>query len=627
MATFSIDLITGKPYLFSGDFTNSGMTTFSGVTSVINGLSMVTSRQARLGGTLVCSTILTKGAGNTAGIEYGGDYSASFSNRSLVDKGYVDNKVSGSTPSWNTLTNRPAWLTGATLSAFQTGHTHSQYQTVANVSYYTGTTAPNTYVAKSVFSTYTGTTAPGQFASKANALTGGTNQGSGLGVFTGNSANRLRARSIKVAGSNLSISGDSTSITITGTDVDNYVPLATYQTYTGTTAPNAFAKKADALTGGTNQGSGQGIFTGNTANKLKARSIKVAGNLSISGDSTSITITSTDTDNYVPLATYQTYTGTTAPNAFASKANALTGGTNQGSGQGIFTGNTANKLKARSIKVAGNLSIAGDSTSITISGGSETWNTLSGRPAWLTGATLQVFQTGHTHSYNNLNNKLTAGSGIAINSNVISATGGTPTSWAVITNKPSWLSGNTLQVFQTGHTHSYNNLNNKLSGGTGIAITNNLINLTGATPVISSSAIQLLDTVGGTDVNTISATTIAWTTQAFSGTSLDFTGGSRIYARASGTYEVSYVINAKNSTGSPKNIGSLIRKNGNTDVTPLSSSSFNQNNLNNLSTNSMPQYLISLLNGDYVQLIAFRIGTSGESKTKANGSWIKMKKL
>lgn len=92
MATFSIDLITGKPYLFSGDFTNSGMTTFSGVTTVNNGLSMVTSRKAKLGGTLTCSTVITKGAGNTAGIEYGGDYSASFSNRSLVDKGYVDSQ-------------------------------------------------------------------------------------------------------------------------------------------------------------------------------------------------------------------------------------------------------------------------------------------------------------------------------------------------------------------------------------------------------------------------------------------------------------------------------------------------------------------------------------------------------
>ena len=38
MATFTINLLDSKEYLFSGDFTNSGMTTFTGITSGINGL-------------------------------------------------------------------------------------------------------------------------------------------------------------------------------------------------------------------------------------------------------------------------------------------------------------------------------------------------------------------------------------------------------------------------------------------------------------------------------------------------------------------------------------------------------------------------------------------------------------
>jgi hypothetical protein len=72
MATFAIDLLTGKPYLFSGDFTNSGMTTFSGITTANNGLTCVSSHRVKLGGTLICSTVITRGIGNTAGIEYGG---------------------------------------------------------------------------------------------------------------------------------------------------------------------------------------------------------------------------------------------------------------------------------------------------------------------------------------------------------------------------------------------------------------------------------------------------------------------------------------------------------------------------------------------------------------------------
>ena len=94
MATFTIDLLNGEQHLFSGNFTNSGTTSFSGVTTVNNGLTLVGTCQAKLGGTLNCSTVITIGAGNTAGVEYGGDYSSSFSNRSLVDKGYVLSQTS-----------------------------------------------------------------------------------------------------------------------------------------------------------------------------------------------------------------------------------------------------------------------------------------------------------------------------------------------------------------------------------------------------------------------------------------------------------------------------------------------------------------------------------------------------
>jgi len=143
MSTFSIDLLSGNQFLFSGNFTNSGMTTFSGITTANNGLTSVGTggRTVKLGGILTCATTITRGVGNTAGIEYGGDYSASYTNRSLVDKGYVDNKVSGNTPSWNILTNRPAWLTGTTLNAFQSAHIHSQYLT--GVTWNTVTSKPS----------------------------------------------------------------------------------------------------------------------------------------------------------------------------------------------------------------------------------------------------------------------------------------------------------------------------------------------------------------------------------------------------------------------------------------------------------------------------------------------------
>jgi hypothetical protein len=161
-----------------------------------------------------------------------------------------------------------------------------------------------------------------------------------------------------------------------------------------------------------------------------------------------------------------------------------------------------------------------------------------------------------------------------------------------------------------------------LIAGTGISIVGNTISATGS--VSTNTALQLLDISGGTNVNTIAATPIIWTTQVFTGTSLIFTGGSRIYIQESGVYEISYVLNIISS--SIKNIGSVIRKNGNVDITPLSTSSFIFDFANNSSGNTMPQYLVSLLNGDYIELVGFRIGTNGVANTKANGTWIKIKK-
>jgi len=148
-------------------------------------------------------------------------------------------------------------------------------------------------------------------------------------------------------------------------------------------------------------------------------------------------------------------------------------------------------------------------------------------------------------------------------------------------------------------------------------------NVSGIT--INPVALRLIDTVGGVNVNNVMATAIQWTTGA-TGTSLSFTGGSRIYIQESGLYGISYVLNVNNDSNTAKNIGTVIRKNGNTDITPMSVASFNLNVVNDSSTNVMPEYLEILSNGDYIELMAFRIGNSGAVYTLGNGTWIKMEK-
>jgi hypothetical protein len=495
MATFSIDLLTGKQYLFNGNFTNSGMTTFTGVTSVDNGLSMVTSQRAKLGGTLNCSTIITIGAGNTAGIEYGGNYSASFSNRSLVDKGYVDDKVSGNTPSWLTLTNRPAWLTGTTLSAFQLAHTHSQYLTSSALNGYWTSAQTTNYLSNRYWT-------------------------SGQTVSYVNSRNFLTG--------------------VTWSEVSN--------------------KPSWVGSGGTTV-----YFIGNQ---------------------------------------YRIYS--TLP-----------------------TGTTAS------------------------------WNDITSKPSWLSGVTLAAFETGHTHSqyltisalngywnsgqtisYINGRNFLTGvtwsqvqskPSWVGSGETIVELVGNTyriytptdlTTTWSTLTGRPAWLTGTTLGAFETGHTHSYSNLTNKLtftqSGITVVTQNGNNVNIYVPSTNVT---LQLIDISGGTEVNTISATTITWTTQEFTGTTFSFTGGSKIHITQNGIYGIGYMLNFINEDSTPKNIGSVIRKNGNLAITPTTSAAVSTFPFYS-ATNILSIYKTNLLAGDYVELTAYRIGDAGNATTVPSGSWI-----
>jgi hypothetical protein len=139
--------------------------------------------------------------------------------------------------------------------------------------------------------------------------------------------------------------------------------------------------------------------------------------------------------------------------------------------------------------------------------------------------------------------------------------------------------------------------------------------------------LQLKDVSGNTEVNTIVNTPIVWTTTEYTGTSLNFTGGSRIYIQEEADYTISYVLNAENQTNTRKQIGTLIRRNGNIDITPMSSSSTSIDGSNDTLTNVMSPYKVSLLAGDYIELITFRIGSSGSVLTEPDGTWIKIEKI
>lgn len=174
-------------------------------------------------------------------------------------------------------------------------------------------------------------------------------------------------------------------------------------------------------------------------------------------------------------------------------------------------------------------------------------------------------------------------------------------------------SADTLQLIESKQ--------DQLSAGTGINITNNVIS------VNLPSSLQLLDASGGTNVNKITPTAIEWTIEEYTGTSINYTGGSRIYIQEDSTYEISYALNIENLSSKKKKIGTVIRKNGNTFVTPLSSTSFSSTQQNDNGTNVMPEYEIELESGDFIELVAFRIADDGTVSTVPDGSWIRIIKI
>lgn len=310
-------------------------------------------------------------------------------------------------------------------------------------------------------------------------------------------------------------------------------------------------------------------------------------------------------------------------------------------GSGNFSGYTFVESGGTQINVSGNIVTI---YSAVPTGTTVTWNDVTGKPDLVltstftghtnnlnihypqSGITITESQvtnlvqdlagksnSGHTHSYTGLTitDKPTfTGSGgttVVLNGGnyVIYSTTptGTTASWNDVINKPSWLLGTTLQAFETGHTHSQ-----YITGSTATA------------PII----IQLIDVSGDTDVNVISGVSINWTTQEISGSSYLFTGGSRIHITQSGVYDIAYAMNVYNQSGGTKNIGTVIRKNSSVDITATSSTSQMINIENKSGTNLMPHYKVNLLSGDYVELIAFRIGDVGVALTKPNGSWITM---
>jgi len=140
-------------------------------------------------------------------------------------------------------------------------------------------------------------------------------------------------------------------------------------------------------------------------------------------------------------------------------------------------------------------------------------------------------------------------------------------------------------------------------------------------------AIQVVDLVGGIDVNTIAPTSVQWTNVEFTGSSLNYTGASRIYIQATGNYEITYNLVLKNGNNTSKTIGSVIKMNGTTNVTPLSVATYIDSGTSITGSNNIANYKKTFNAGDYIELQAFRIGGTGSAETIPEASFIRVVRI
>lgn len=209
------------------------------------------------------------------------------------------------------------------------------------------------------------------------------------------------------------------------------------------------------------------------------------------------------------------------------------------------------------------------------------------------------------------------------------------TTWDRLGDIPSFFSSNNFRLYDS--TDNTKQVQVVLSGNTTntthkITLRNSdgviayLSDLTGATST-TYHAIQLIDLVGGINVNNILPSPIQWTNVQFSGDSLTYTGASRIYIQSTGNYQITYNLILKNGNSINKTIGTVVKLNGNTDITPLSVSTFIDGGVTKAGSNNVANYKRALSAGDYVELYAFRIGNTGSVTTVPAASWIHIMKI
>ena len=488
---------------------------------------------------------------------------------------------SGTTVWWADVLYKPSWLSGDTLADFEKAHTHAQY------------------LAKTTFTGYTASTGTA-LSGKVDKVTGVTNN---IGVFD--------------AGGNIISAGKQfrTDVRGTGSATDAFSPTEKAVRDAITSALFATIKLQGDWNATTNTPNLTGTTTGSTGYAWR---VSVSGTTSLGGlnlwkvgdlavktavvgqwirivsqDIAAIwgNIGGTLSDQTdlqqalnakVSQGAINTYTGTTAPNTFAYKSSIQT-----------YTGTTA---PAAFVSKASNQTYTGTTAPQTFTN----WTTFGN-------------YTGTT-----------APAAFVAKSSIQTYTGTTAPAQFVDKGSMNTFSGTTLpskyvsRVIFTGYTATTNTaINSKLN----IAI---FTGYTASTANVSKK-IQLVSTLSS-NANVVSPLPITWNSTSVSANTYLWSGGSTVWIKSAGNYELLYHVVLKNDAANQTHsVGGYIVKNGAT--LPLTATAGMAVGVSASGELSLPPTVLTFALNDRLDLAVFRIGSSGNANLVSGSVYLMINKL
>jgi hypothetical protein len=144
------------------------------------------------------------------------------------------------------------------------------------------------------------------------------------------------------------------------------------------------------------------------------------------------------------------------------------------------------------------------------------------------------------------------------------------------------------------------------------------------TGTATDGKIQLVDSVGGQDLNGITPNPIEWGQQDFydSTTFTHTVGGSSITVLKTGLYELSFNVNGESGNG--RSIPGIQFRNNSTSIAPTLTADYGRNTTNNDTNNTLPPYLINLTTNDVLDVVAFRLGDATTNTSKSGASFVRI---